>query len=961
MANPPPNRTTEVRAYRSKNAKASTEIQEDPELWRDIHNNVRKMDDLYDATFYTWLKSEDNVLVTASYLQRLAGEYDHDRIEHALCWLVHGWRLESIAVLVKQVTFDWIHVHGEQGEKNRARLVLALTDNWAIQYIARLAGTLLTSAATPSPPPTLLTFTPCHSRMASLPGSPIASPSLTSAAATWGSPSPQTSARSGATFSQPISTPSSPLSSHQPLSTFNTPQPTQGRRMAVSRRLGSPMAMSSAEEIAVTAGRPASMSSAAESYVNSGYRSNHHRQSSSTLPGQQQHQPRHQLLQQRTSSSSLSSSDHTHQGIPPLHPSASTVVNPTSTSTTVSDALSIAAAAPVYPSPSQPQSISYHPHHCTVSHHPHHHQHHPPTQPHVLSPQLQHHRQALHRAPVHIARTTHGPHATHVRQSSQPGNISSSKQHWLQQQSSYAASPIFYMNKSLFMEELSRKWSFCRLSEFFQCLDPASGISHRFKCKLLKESGLKDELRQKQKLTAGAAGAASSGSGVAGKDAPEDVTLSTSSGQEIRAGLEDDLKATTASISVALMNGTPSEGSTTSAPGSAMDIVMTDSTASGLAPSALGSTPVVALSSTAGSSSSQPTLSTMRDSHVQQGNAAMAMHPLDTPMETVAVTCSTSSSTSPRSPSVSAPIPLVLLQQEQTNTSSSVYRPLQTFGHGQQQNKDNMHSGLNGRGFRNADGNHQHSRAQTVEAIMSKAPTTSSAGPSGLTLSPTSSTLSCNSTMLSPMPSPTTSSTMAASASLSNLSLTEQPIMEPTSRPLSQQQSLSPYTTHFSGQMLYRHGVPPHSVPAGSSSGMSSSSSTTATSTVTTMSSSSGGLLTIHTNGQQQQQQQQVQGQQQQSQQQPQPQRHHPHDSTSAKRKSSLSVNLVNSSNCSSFSSNGSSSVNMHSSSDGSLSSSSAIFPGPRRTSTSASTTNEDLKRLRCSRQNSTTSSASGI
>jgi hypothetical protein len=74
------------------------------------------MDDLYDATFYTWLKSEDNVLVTASYLQRLAGEYDHDRIEHALCWLVHGWRLESIAVLVKQVTFEWIHVHGEQGK-----------------------------------------------------------------------------------------------------------------------------------------------------------------------------------------------------------------------------------------------------------------------------------------------------------------------------------------------------------------------------------------------------------------------------------------------------------------------------------------------------------------------------------------------------------------------------------------------------------------------------------------------------------------------------------------------------------------------------------------------------------------------------------------------------------------------------------------------------------------------------
>ncbi|KAG0290240.1 hypothetical protein BGZ97_006221, partial [Linnemannia gamsii] len=882
-----------------------------PELWRDIHNNVRKMDDLYDATFYTWLKSEDNVLVTASYLQRLAGEYDHDRIEHALCWLVHGWRLESIAVLVKQVTFDWIHVHGEKGEKNRARLVLALTDNWAIQYIARLAGTLLTSAATPSPPPTLLTFTPCHSRMASLPGSPVASPSPTSSAATWGSPSPQSSARSGTTFSQPLSTPSSPRSSHQPLSTFNTPQPTQGRRMAVSRRLGSPMAMPSTEEVAVTAGRPISMSPAAESHASSSYRSNHHRQSSSTLPGQQQPQVHRQFLQQRTSSSSLSS-DHTHQGIPPLHPSASSVVSPTST--TSSDALSIAAAAP-------------------------------------------HHRQALHRAPVHIARPTHGPHATHVRQSSQPGNISTSKQHWLQQQSSYAANPIFYMNKSLFMEELSRKWSFCRLSEFFQCLDPASGISHRFKCKLLKESGLKDELSQRQKLSAGAASATATGIGAAGKDTPEATTPSASSSQDVRAGLESDAKDSAASISVALMDESPSGGSTASVTDSSMDIVMTDSTTSSTPTTSSSSEPisVVVLSSAARPSSSQPTPSALKDSYIQQGNAAMAMHSLDTPMETV-----TSSSSLSRSPPVSAPIPLVLLQQEQTNASAVARRPIQTFGHEQQQHKDDMRSGVNnGRGFRNADGNHQHSRAQTVEAIMSKTSSTLSAGPSGLTLSPASSTLSCNSTMSSPMPSPTTSSTMAASASLSNLTLTEQPSMEPTSRPLSQQQNLSPYTTQFSGQALYHLGGPPHSVPAGPSSTMSSSSSTAATSTVTAMPSCSGGLLTMHTNGQQQHQQQQ--GQPQQQQQPQQAQRHHPHDSTSAKRKNSLGVNLVNSSNCSSFSANGSSSVNMHSSSDGSLSSSSAIFPGPRRTSTSASTTNEDLKRLRCSRQNSTSSSTSGI
>ncbi|KAF9155145.1 hypothetical protein DFQ26_009828 [Actinomortierella ambigua] len=71
------------------------------------------MDDLYDATFYTWLRSEDNVLVTASYLQRLAGDYDLERIEHALCWLVAEWRLESISILLRQVTFDWAQ-KGEQ-------------------------------------------------------------------------------------------------------------------------------------------------------------------------------------------------------------------------------------------------------------------------------------------------------------------------------------------------------------------------------------------------------------------------------------------------------------------------------------------------------------------------------------------------------------------------------------------------------------------------------------------------------------------------------------------------------------------------------------------------------------------------------------------------------------------------------------------------------------------------------
>ncbi|KAG1080638.1 hypothetical protein G6F42_023269 [Rhizopus arrhizus] len=65
------------------------------------------MDQLYDASFYSWLKSEENVLVTAMYLHRIANEYPLVRIINALKWLISDWRLESISTLVRHVTVDW--------------------------------------------------------------------------------------------------------------------------------------------------------------------------------------------------------------------------------------------------------------------------------------------------------------------------------------------------------------------------------------------------------------------------------------------------------------------------------------------------------------------------------------------------------------------------------------------------------------------------------------------------------------------------------------------------------------------------------------------------------------------------------------------------------------------------------------------------------------------------------------
>lgn len=71
------------------------------------------MDQLYDASFYSWLKSEENVLVTAMYLHRIANEYPLVRIINALKWLISDWRLESISTLVRHVTVDWCDEAGK--------------------------------------------------------------------------------------------------------------------------------------------------------------------------------------------------------------------------------------------------------------------------------------------------------------------------------------------------------------------------------------------------------------------------------------------------------------------------------------------------------------------------------------------------------------------------------------------------------------------------------------------------------------------------------------------------------------------------------------------------------------------------------------------------------------------------------------------------------------------------------
>ncbi|CAO3640195.1 unnamed protein product [Mucor hiemalis] len=111
--------------------------------WKDVYRNIKCMDQLYDASFYSWLKSEDNVLVTAMYLHRIANEYPLVRIINALKWLISDWRLESISTLVRHVTVDWCD---EAGDLRRAHLLRHLTTSWATQYTTTLITTVLSSA-----------------------------------------------------------------------------------------------------------------------------------------------------------------------------------------------------------------------------------------------------------------------------------------------------------------------------------------------------------------------------------------------------------------------------------------------------------------------------------------------------------------------------------------------------------------------------------------------------------------------------------------------------------------------------------------------------------------------------------------------------------------------------------------------------------------------------------------------
>lgn len=102
--------------------------------WGDVESSLLKMDSLYGASFTSWLKSEENVVVTASYLQRVCNEYCFPRILAAIRWLEQGWKADSTAWLLRHLTQHWGTGNKCPDDKvdiARATFVQCLMDTWS--------------------------------------------------------------------------------------------------------------------------------------------------------------------------------------------------------------------------------------------------------------------------------------------------------------------------------------------------------------------------------------------------------------------------------------------------------------------------------------------------------------------------------------------------------------------------------------------------------------------------------------------------------------------------------------------------------------------------------------------------------------------------------------------------------------------------------------------------------------
>lgn len=69
--------------------------------------SLRRMDEIWNASFYEFVKDEENVECIARHLLSITKDYKVPEVANGLSWLVKGWSIENIAKLLRFIFQEW--------------------------------------------------------------------------------------------------------------------------------------------------------------------------------------------------------------------------------------------------------------------------------------------------------------------------------------------------------------------------------------------------------------------------------------------------------------------------------------------------------------------------------------------------------------------------------------------------------------------------------------------------------------------------------------------------------------------------------------------------------------------------------------------------------------------------------------------------------------------------------------
>ena len=134
------------------------ETQKETRSWKDVSCVIKSMDKLYDASFYSWVKSEDNIEMSVGHLKRVMVDYTAAQISQGIRWLIGDWTLGSITYLVKVMFIDDIWTLQSKSKKRksicqeseqcpefqeRIQIIQTLVLGWNANFIAELISSLV--------------------------------------------------------------------------------------------------------------------------------------------------------------------------------------------------------------------------------------------------------------------------------------------------------------------------------------------------------------------------------------------------------------------------------------------------------------------------------------------------------------------------------------------------------------------------------------------------------------------------------------------------------------------------------------------------------------------------------------------------------------------------------------------------------------------------------------------------